>query len=66
MTEPEPPCDCGPCVRAGHGQPAVKYAATRYQPAYELHGLAAAKFYQARDKALADLAALKVKLRGER
>jgi hypothetical protein len=63
--EPEPPCECGDCVRANHGKPAVKYPATRYRPAYELHGVEARDFYLAKAKALAELDALKVKLRAE-
>ena len=50
-------------MRANHGQPAVRYPATRYRPAYELHGVAARDFYAAQAKGLADLAALKARLR---
>lgn len=59
-----PACDCGACVRANHGQPAVIFEDTRYRRGYELHGTQARDWYAARDKARAELEALKVKLRG--
>lgn len=58
------PCPCGACVRANHGQPAVVYPATTYRPGYELHGVDAARFYEARARGKASLEALKAKLRG--
>jgi hypothetical protein len=51
-------------VRANHGQPAVVFADTRYRRGYELHGTAARDYWAARDKARAEVEALKVKLRG--
>ena len=47
------PCACGDCVRANHGQPAVTFPATRFSAGYELHGVAAARYYEAQGKALA-------------
>ena len=58
------PCVCGDCVRANHGQPAVVFEDTQYRRGYELHGTYARDYWAARDKAKADLEALKMKLRG--
>ena len=66
MSKNEPPCECGACVRANHGQPAVIYPATAYRAGYELHGVAARDFYRAQAAGLAALAELKAKLRGGR
>lgn len=52
-------------MRANHGKPAVTFRATYRRAAYELHGVQARDWYTAQAKALAELEALKVKLRGE-
>ena len=43
--------------------PAVTFAASRFGPAYEFHGVKARDWYHARDKARAEMDALKAKLR---
>ncbi len=61
---PEPACECGDCIRANHGQPAVKFPSVLWRKGYELHGLDAKRWYDERAKGLAALSALKLKLRG--
>ena len=58
----QPACPCGDCVRANHGQPAVQFGPTRFSPGYELHGVAARDYWADRDKAWAELDALKIRL----
>ena len=50
---PAPPCACEPCVLAGHGKPAVRFEAVLGRAAYELHGVEAARWYEAQAKGLA-------------